>query len=76
MTVSEAREKVEKIFKSSGLNIGSILDDGKYFVFGYAEEVDVAPFGVDKSTGEVIDYFPPDHYDDFIKAKEIESTVK
>lgn len=76
ITVSEAREKVEKTLEKSGLNIGSILDDGQYFIFGYAEEVDISPLGVDKDTGEVIEYFPPDHFEKFQNAKEVESTVK
>lgn len=76
MTIKEAREKVKKTFEASGLNIGSVLDDGEYFIFGYVEEVDIAPLGVNKDTGEVIEYFPFDHYDNFINAKEVESTVK
>lgn len=75
MTLAEAKQKVEGHFKEMGLNIGSIMDDGKYFIFGYDEEVDISPVGVNKGTGEVIEYFPPDHMDDFAKAAEIKSSV-
>lgn len=75
MTLADAKKKAEEHFKESGLNIGSIMDDGKYFIFGYDEEVDISPLGVNKNTGEVIEYFPPDHMDDFANAIEIENTA-
>jgi hypothetical protein len=34
--------------------------------------VEQSPVAVNKETGEVIVYFPPDHIDAFLKAKEIE----
>lgn len=76
MTLETAKEKAEQRLKGSGLNIGSILDDGEYFIFGYDQEVDISPIGVNQESGEVIEYFPPEHFDNFMNAKEVESTVK
>lgn len=62
MTVKEARQKAEESIMTSGLHIGgAVLDDGEYFIFGYAEEPDLPPVGIRKDTGEAEDYFPPDH---------------
>ncbi len=72
MTFSEAKEKAQEAVSEMGLNIGSALDDGKYYIFGYEEEADIPPVGIDKATGEVIFYHPPDHLDDYLNAKEVE----
>lgn len=76
MTVSEVRRSVEPKFDELGLNIGSILDDGEFYIFCYREDVDISPIGVNKITGEIIMYFPPDHYEKFKKAREVGSTVE
>ena len=40
----------------------SVLDDGKYYVFSSAVEVESMMIGVNKESGEVISYFPPKHH--------------
>ena len=71
MTIKEAKRKAEESVKNEGLHISStVLDDGEYFIFGYTEEIDISPVAVNKHTGEIEDYFPPDH-PNFLKAKEI-----
>lgn len=39
----------------------TVLDDGQYYIFSSADEIEDVMIGVDKETGEVIDYFPPKH---------------
>lgn len=69
---SQARKIAQK---STALKLGRMSQDNSYYIFGYAEEVDISPIGVNKETGEVIEYFPPDHYEEFKNAKEVDSTV-
>lgn len=57
----DAKKKAQDIMKDMGLKSGSVMDDGEFYIFGYSEEVDISPIGVNKNTGEVIDYFPPEH---------------
>lgn len=66
----DAKKKAQEAMKDMDLKVGSAMDDGEYFIFGYSEEVDLSPIGVNKETGEVIDYFPPEH-PKFMKATEI-----
>lgn len=74
MTIEEAIAVVEKA--NEGLKIGSILDIGKAFVFGLVgqngEELDIPPCSVDKETGELETFFPPDHLDELAGAEIIE----
>ena len=71
INVKEAKKKAQEYIEDTDLKIGDCMDDGEYFIFGFTEEVDFSPIGVNKKTGEVIDYFPPDH-PKFIDAIEIE----
>ena len=66
--IAEARKKAEVFIKGTGLHLGSAMDDGEYFIFGYKEAADIAPIGVNKETGEAETYFPPDHMDAFLEA--------
>lgn len=61
ISFEEAMDKVEKELDGSGLEVGNVLDDGEFFIFGYKGEADIAPIGVNKETGELEDYFPPAH---------------
>lgn len=71
MTVESAKCKAQESIKETGLHVSSVaLDDGEYFIFGYDEEVDLPPIAVNQKTGEIEDYFPPDH-SAFLNAKEI-----
>jgi uncharacterized FlaG/YvyC family protein len=73
MDIQEAKKKAQDYIKETGLKFDNhVLDDGEFFIFGYDEEVEQSPVAVNKETGEVIVYFPPDHIDAFLKAKEIE----
>jgi uncharacterized FlaG/YvyC family protein len=64
-----AKKKAQDYIKETGLKLDNhVLDDGEFFIFGYDEEVDHPPVAVNKETGEVIVYFPPDHADAFLKA--------
>lgn len=62
--VTKAKGEIEKL----GLNIGTAMDDGEYYIFSYIEEVDISPIGVNKTTGEIIPYFPPEHLPEYLKA--------
>lgn len=68
ITIAEARKKAEESVKGTGLHLGKAMDDGEYFIFGYKEEADIPPVGVNKESGEVETYFPPDHMDAFLEA--------
>lgn len=70
ITIKNARKKAEEY--ASGMKLEKALDDGEYFIFSYDEEVDEPPVCVNKETGEVDDYFPPDHMEAFLNAKEVE----
>ena len=61
ITFEKAMDMVELELKDSGLEIGNVLDDGEYFIFGYANDVDLSPIGVNKKTGQLDEYFPPAH---------------
>ncbi len=67
-----AKKKAEAY--AEPLGIGEALDDGEYFIFSYTKDVDVSPVGVHKESGEVIDYFPPEH-PKFVDAKEVMNDV-
>ncbi|GEM_PF-1671864 len=74
INVEEACEAVHKIFKFRC--IGAIQETPELFIIGLCgpngETMYISPFSVDKKTGKVDDYFPPDHYDEFIKAVPVE----
>lgn len=61
ITFEKAMDLVELELKDSGLEIGKVLDDGEYFIFGYTNDVDLSPIGVNKETGQLDEYFPPAH---------------
>lgn len=61
ITFEKAMDLVELELKDSGLEIGKALDDGEYFIFGYTNDVDLSPIGVNKETGQLDEYFPPAH---------------
>lgn len=61
ITFEKAVDLVELELKDSGLKIGNVLDDGEYFIFGYTNDVDLSPIGVNKETGQLDEYFPPAH---------------
>lgn len=61
ITFEKAMDLVELELKDSGLEIGNVLDDGEYFIFGYTNDVDLSPIGVNKETGQLGEYFPPAH---------------
>lgn len=57
ITFEKAMDLVELELKDSGLEIGNVLDDGEYFIFGYTNDVDLSPIGVNKETGQLGEYF-------------------
>ncbi len=75
INVEEACKAVHKIFKFRC--IGAIKETSELFIIspcGNNGEILYisSPFSVDKKTGEVDDFFPPDHYEEFIKAVPVE----
>ena len=62
MTVKQCREKAEDAIMELKIPLSeTVLDDGQYYIFSSADEIEDVMIGVDKETGEVIDYFPPKH---------------
>jgi len=62
MTVKQCREKAEDAIRELKIPLSeTVLDDGQYYIFSSADEIEDVMIGVDKETGEVIDYFPPKH---------------
>ena len=62
MTVKQCREKAEETIRILSIHLSeTVLDDGQYYIFSSADEIEDVMIGVDKETGEVIDYFPPKH---------------
>ena len=62
MTVKQCREKAENAIRELKIPLSeTVLDDGQYYIFSSADEIEDVMIGVDKETGEVIDYFPPKH---------------
>ena len=62
MTVNQCREKAEDAIRELKIPLSeTVLDDGQYYIFSSADEIEDVMIGVDKETGEVIDYFPPKH---------------
>ncbi len=60
--IREAYKTAKAEIESEHLHIAKeIYDDGEYFIFGYKEDIDIDPVGVNKKTGELITYYPPDH---------------
>ncbi len=62
MTLKECVKKARKTADKLDIRLAeTVLDDGKYYIFSSADETEEAMIGVNKETGEVIDYFPPEH---------------
>lgn len=62
MTLKDCREKAKDTIKELNILLAeTVLDDGEYYIFSSADEVEEVMIGVNKETGEVIDYFPPKH---------------
>lgn len=72
ISYEKAKEKAKDYAEKAGFGIGGALDDGEFFIFEYSKDVDVSPIGVNKKSGETLDYFPPDH-PAFLNAKPVES---
>lgn len=74
MTIKEAVKKAENEYK--GLKVSSALDIGSAFVLGFSgengEAVDISPCAVDKSTGNIVEFFPPEHLAELKKAAKID----
>ncbi|MBR1530037.1 MAG: hypothetical protein IJ642_12170 [Oscillospiraceae bacterium] len=75
ISVEEACKAAQKVFKFRW--IGNISETPKHFLISDCGENGETKytsilFSVDKRTGKVDDYFPPDHYDEFIKAVPVE----
>ena len=74
ISLEEAKRRAEQELRSTDLHIdGGALDDGQFYIFGYAEKVDISPIGVNKDTGEVIQYFPPEHLQAYMNAVDIKT---
>ena len=72
MDINKAWELVKKAADEDGVKVKKkAWDDGNYYIFDYAEDLDISPLAVDKVTGEVIIYFLPEHISDFDKAKRV-----
>lgn len=72
MDINQAWELVKQAAKEDNVKVKKkAWDDGKYYIFDYAEDLDISPLAVDKNTGEVVIYFLPDHLADFDKAKRV-----
>ena len=62
MTVKQCRKNAEDAIRELKIPLSeTVLDDGQYYIFSSADEIEDVMIGVDKETGEVIDYFPPKH---------------
>lgn len=74
MDIREAISKAENAF--AGLKVAYALDIGTAWVFGFigenGEPVDISPCSVRKLTGEIEEFFPPDHIEELEMATEIE----
>ena len=77
MTVKEAIKKAENEYK--GLKVCNALETEKAFILGFCgennEAVDISPCSVDKATGEIDVFFPPEHLKELEKATEIDLTA-
>lgn len=68
-----AENETEKWYGSHIKLLNSLLDDGTYYIFDNEYDIDDSvSLAVNKYTGEVIEYFPPDHSNDFLRAKKID----
>ena len=68
-----------KIFKSIEHEyVGTIFDVGHSFIISSVDEngddMYLNPVAINKETGELTEYFPPDHWDEFENAIEIDYT--
>ena len=72
MDINQAWDIVKKVAKKDGVKIKKkAWDDGKYYIFAYAEDLDSSPLAVDKESGDVVVYFFPDHLSDFKNCKRV-----
>ena len=72
MDVNQAWRMAQEYAKKNHIKLRkNVLDDGKFYVFDYAEELDVSPIGINKTTGEIIEYFPLDLYPELENAKRV-----
>ena len=70
MKAAKARA-VESINGFSVADDAKVLDDGEFYIFSFAGDADIPLIGVDKETGDVSTYFPPDH-DAYLRAVEVD----
>lgn len=73
MKLEDAIKKVEDF---SGLCVSSALDIGHSYVFSLTDKTngddpDDAPLAIEKGSGEIKSFFPPDHLDELNDAEEI-----
>lgn len=62
IALNQAYEIAKKKLKEWHETISKyVWDDGEYYVFSTEEEFDEDPIAVNKNTGEIITYFPPEH---------------
>lgn len=77
MTIKEAIKKAESEYK--GLTVCNALELDNRFVLSFCganlEPVDVSPCSVDKRSGKIEDFFPPEHLAELENAKEIDLTT-
>lgn len=75
----DVNKAIEIFYKSvKGEYIGHIFDVGHSFIVSSVDEdgeaFDSDPLAINKKTGEITAYFPPDHWDELENAKEIDYT--
>lgn len=77
MTIKEAIKKAENEYK--GLKVCNALELENSFVLGFCgannEPVDISPCSVDKGSGKISEFFPPEHLAELENAKEIDLTT-
>lgn len=77
MTAKEAIKQAENEYK--GLKVCNALETEKAFILGFCgennEPLDISPCSVDKKTGKIDTFFPPEHLKELEKAKEIDLTA-
>lgn len=72
MTAKEALRIIQEKYHDDNVATDYMLDDGKYYICGYKTVLDDScAYAVNKATGEIIMYFPPDHADAFDNIVEV-----
>lgn len=70
--VKIAKKRFKKDYGTTLIMHRSVLDDGEYYIFDTVIELDESVMiAVSKEDGKITYYFPPDHLENYLKAKEL-----